>query len=97
MRVRGYLSAIPAAARKNRKDRLFQAYTADALKAIAENTSRYFIPGVGAVQWGTTMKNSLSTEFGFKAPEPPEKAKDDPRSCAEITAGIWQRMRGEKE
>jgi hypothetical protein len=76
------------------QEREFRTYLTDALKAIAENTSRYILPGLVEVNAGTVMA------FRWAAPTQPEKPAEekpeDERSCEEIVNGIWSRMRGEQ-
>lgn len=65
----------------------------DAIKAAVKNTSQFAIPGVGLVDNGTVMTMRWTDVF-----EPPKKEElqEDGRSAQEITADIWERIRGER-
>lgn len=41
MSTRGYIAALPALLRRQMQQKVYQSYTADCLKFIAENTTRY--------------------------------------------------------
>lgn len=80
-----------AAFQREREEKLYRVYVTDALMALVDNSARYVIPGVGPVDCGTHLTMRWQDMIREKQEDPPE----DPRSCAEIAAGIWDRMRGE--
>lgn len=83
--------------KKEAKETLYKAYLTDALKLIAENTSHYLVPGLGAFDYGSTMSKRW---IEMELPEENKKrttprAEEDPRSCTEFAADVWKRIRGE--
>lgn len=88
MRVRGYLAAIPATARKFHEDREFRDYVRDALMSIASNTATYVFPGGVVVEYGYKMSESRSDQ--------PVAEPEDDRPCREVVDDMWARIRGEK-
>lgn len=75
-------------------NRLLHVYITDALKVIAENTSKTYDHGVGVVGIGSTLTKHWIDMTKPQKPEP--KEPEDTRTCREITDGIWERMRGGK-
>lgn len=73
------------------QDKLLHIYITDSLKTIAENTSKMPVPGIGVVDYGAVL-----TKRWVNLLDPPkeEKVEEDPRSCREITADIFKRIRG---
>ena len=71
------------------EEKRYRTYITDALKALVENSTHYLIPGQGAVDYGITLVSRWAEGPAEPTPEPPE----DDRSCAEIAAGVWERMR----
>lgn len=70
---------------------VFRAYVTDAIKAIATNTMRHAVPGVGMVEDGVSMRNRW---IELQHPEPAKEKPEDTRSCEEITADMWTRIKG---
>lgn len=95
MTVRGYLSAIPTAVRKEAEDRAYRLYVTEALKAITQNTSQAVIQGAGVVDYGTRLTKSWHEIIDFDSQEKQEEPEDT-RSCREVTDDIWRRIRGGK-
>lgn len=51
---RGYvINHIAASFHRKQEEIRYKAYVTDSLKAIAENTMRRLIPGIGAVEYGS--------------------------------------------
>lgn len=44
---------VAASFRRNQEELRYKAYVTDALKALAENTMRRLVPGIGAVEYGS--------------------------------------------
>lgn len=59
-------------------------YLSDGLKAIADNTARMF--------GGQTLNKRYAD---IVLPQNNLPVEDDPRSCVEIAADVWRRIRGE--
>ena len=74
------------------QDKLLHIYITDSLKTVAENTSKAPVPGVGVVDYGTILTKRW---FDLINPHEEEKPVDDPRTCREITADIFKRIRGD--
>ena len=70
-------------------------YVTDALKAITENTTHFLIPGVGAADYGTSLRMRYA-DLLDPTPKEPE-APEDTRSAKEIAADMWTRIRGKKQ
>ena len=72
-------------------------YVTDALYAISENT--YYKVGLnGALEAGRRLSKrwiEAAGELQEKAAGEPEKQEDE-RSCGEIAADMWARMRGRR-
>lgn len=92
MSVRGYLAAIPSAARKEMENLTFCVYVTEALKVLTENTTHVAVPGIGMADYGASITKSWSSMLEPPKPEPP---KDD-RPCGEIVRDMWTRIRGGK-
>lgn len=73
------------------QDKLLHVYITDSLKTIVENTSKAPIPGVGIVDFGAVLTKRWAD---LLHPQKEEKTEEDPRSCREITADIFKRIRG---
>ena len=74
------------------EEKLFRVYITDALKAIADNTTVFLVPGVGQIDCGTRiLKRWIELEDNAKK----EVKKEDPRSCGEIVEDMWKRIRGD--
>ena len=71
------------------EEKIFRTYVTDAIKALVENSTHYLIPGYGVADYGITLTSRWADGPAERAPEPPA----DDRSCAEIAAGVWERMR----
>ena len=68
------------------EDIRFRAYITDAVKVVTENTSRYIVPGVGAVEHGSKMSGRWYIPHGSE-PEPEEPEPDGD----EIVLQVMQR------
>lgn len=92
---RGYaVECCAAAFRHRQEEKQYRAYLTDALNAIAGNTTRYVVPGVGIVEQGEKMgARWIEIADGNSKPKP-EKEQEDTRTAREIADGIWARMRG---
>lgn len=77
------------------QERLYRAYVTDALKTIAENTSKAAIPGVGVVDFGTVLTKRWA-ELAEPEKQKKEEAPEDNRPAREIAVDIWARIRGDK-
>lgn len=75
-----------SAFRQKQEEKAYKIYVTDALKVIANNTAggeaRYMIQR----RWVELLE-----------PVESEEAEQDPRSCEEIAADIWKRIRGKKK
>ena len=81
-----------AALRVQTEEKSWRVYITDALKAIAENTSHYLIPGIGVVDHGTVLTARWTD--ATKQTEKEEEEPEEDRSCGEIAHDMWQRIRG---
>lgn len=91
MRVTGYIHGLPSVIKKDAKDELYRVYVTDALKAIAENSTHFIVPGHGAVDYGSFLQTRWIDAIN---PEP--EPEPDPRSCTEIATDIWKNIRGRR-
>ena len=79
-----------AAFRADQRKKSYRAYIANALKAIADNTTHHIVPNYGLLDYGTMMKMEWTEDE-----IPKEEEVEDTRSCSEIATSMWDRIRGE--
>lgn len=90
------MECCAAAFRRRQEEKLYRAYLTDTLNAIAGNTMRYVVSGIGGVdivEHGEKM-GSRWIEMADRPDQDPEPEEEDTRTAREITDGIWARMRG---
>lgn len=73
--------------RKVRAEKVYRIYVTDTLKAIADNTAHYVVPGHGVVEYGNIINKRWLDVID---PPPPQKEEDN-RPAVEIAAEIWAR------
>lgn len=83
--VRGYLSALPAAMRKEMEDHTYRVYVTEALKSIAENTARAVISD------GKSLTKSWYEIIDIDRPEEPAKTGDEIALDIMTRAGLHQK------
>lgn len=78
--------------RKSQEEKIYRVYLTDALQALTKNTTHYLTPK-GMEDYGASLKTRW-----IELMTPPEApaVDEDPRSCEEIAADIWERIRGKK-
>lgn len=90
------MECCAAAFRRRQEEKLYRAYLTDTLNAIAGNTMRYVVSGIGGVdivEHGEKM-GSRWIEMADRPLSDPEPEEKDTRTAREITDGIWARMKG---
>lgn len=90
------MECCAAAFRRRQEEKLYRAYLTDTLNAIAGNTMRYVVSGIGGVdvvEHGEKMGHRW-IEMADRPDQDPEPEEEDMRTAREITDGIWARMRG---
>lgn len=83
---RGYVTEHIAAFFRNRNEELrYRVYITEALRVLTENTTHHLIGGVGAVDYGTKMKDSWYTGRN------PAKEQQDEKTADEIALDVIRR------
>ena len=77
--------------------RSWENYVADGLFAVAGNTI-YKVTQKGVLEIGQKMSGRWAEAVGAaeKKAQETEKEQEDNRSCGEIAADMWARMRGRR-
>ena len=83
-----------AAFHAEQKERLYRIYVTDSLQSIVENTALRFPFNAEPFKYGQEM-SARWLEMVEPKPRKREEPKEDNRTCAEVAAEIWSRMRGE--
>ena len=84
--------------KRQAKEKALETYVTDAFYAMTENTF-YKIGIHGAVEAGRRLDKrwiEIRDDVAGKTAEKPEKEQEDERSCGEIAADMWARMRGRR-
>ena len=86
-----------ASFKDRQREASYKAYVTDALKAIAENGTRYVVPGVGLVEQGMAMSRRWLDLLEGKPEEKDVLEYVTEESCVEFATSMWDRIRGSKE
>lgn len=85
MSVRGYLSALPAAMRKEFEDHTYRVYVTEALKSIADNTAHAVMGG------GKMLQKSWYELIDIDKQQEPQKPGDEIALDIIARAGLHQK------
>ena len=89
---------IASSLRREQKELQLFCYVTDALKIMTENTSRYIVPGVGDVEYGSHLRSRWIELQTSKKNYQPEKEKSGDEIAADLIRRAGLKLRdGEKQ